>query len=304
MEIYMKKQPLKSLSKYLPLVLFLTAVVICLVVKIMNVFCHAVNVDTITLLVNCEYNDGTDSDILESELYRLNVNSETLQKEKILSEYGNVLSTVYLSNGEKCLLIKSNAYDSFLLSIMNSENKAVYECDLDFIPDQILEYNDGLLLRNNDSLIFWKFRKNSSITSAEFHNDYCAEKIWSNGKEIVYKWKENTYLYGDESQKTIKSNWNCLGFSDDKTVVFEKDLPMGFCLICKYSIDDDKYYSYQLLHIPGYIVSQTAFSPDGKYMMFFSSDGEGGLKTYILDMKYYTKKKLDSEIYALSFQWL
>lgn len=273
-------------------------------VNVINFFLHNINIDEIALLINSGYFSEENVEETMSMVYNLQVESNTHSKENLLSDQGDVVSALQLSDGEMCLVIKSYESDKFTLSITSETKGIKLEHNVDYKPEQILEYNNGIIFRQKEDLFLWDYHKENSIELVDILKEYDGGKLWSNGKEIVYDGSDGVYLYIDGYEKKLKSGFSCLGFLDEKTVVFEKDMPMGFCLINKFDITNNKYYGFKLLYMPGYIVSGTAFSPNGKYMLCFSSNGEGGLETFIFDMNYYTRKKINLDVDVVSLQWL
>ena len=290
--------------KKIIIVLLVSLIVVFASVKSMNHYAHPINLDHVSILINCESRDDDNLIKNESGIFDFNLDNDTYTFEVFSSERGEVISALKMQNDDMCMVIKpKNADDSSFLMKVETPNGRV-ELHIDWKPEQILAFNGGIILRNVDGVYFWDYNKNNGLEKVSVSEQYDGKKLWAKGEKLLYCGNGGVHLQADGHEKKLRAGTFPLGFAEDNEVVFVKEMPAGLCLIYKYNISKNYYHNFNLLYVPGYFVLDTAFSPDGRYMLFFSSDPEVGPKLFVMDMKYYTKKLITVDLESDSVQWL
>ena len=260
-------------------------------------------INNISILINRDESYVNNPNISRSELCNMDFEKGTYDWESPGKKQAEIIFALQLISGEMCIVENDN--NGIIASIITDNGMVKNQCYLDWIPELVLEYGENILFKHGANLFTWKYNKDDIITTSDISNEYSGGKVYSYKNSIAFIGEDQLTVYKNGERRAIKTDSQCLGFFDDNTLVFIKDLPLGFVYAYKYDINASKRYNRRILHIPGSIIYEAAFSPDGKYMLYFSSNGEGGTETYFLDMNSYIKKRIDFEIdEIISIQWL
>ena len=171
--------------------------------------------------------------------------------------------TFILSDGRMCVVEEKENRKSLLKVFAVSGEICEKEFSLDWVPNQVFEYNNKIVVRRLESLFFIDFNSDSLISL-----DFKLEKdvsVRSNMNSIYFNYGDVLYIYSENGLKTIESTSNFVGAIDDNTYLLEKALGFGIHIIYCYDIEKDKKYNYRLCYLPGNTLG-ASLSPDGKYL--------------------------------------
>lgn len=260
-------------------------------------------INGISILINRDESSFNNPNINSAEICNMDFKNDTYNWESPGKRQAEIILSLKMASGEYCIVENENG--RITSSIVTDNGVTKRRCYIGWIPELVLEYGEDILFKYGTYFYAWRYNEDDIITMSSISNEYNGGKIYSCKNSLVFIEDDKWIIYKNKDRKEIKNTADCLGFLDENTLVFAKDMPCGFVYIYKYDINTGKEYKRRILNIPGYIIYEVAFSPDGKYMLYFSSNGEGGIETYILDMKSYAKKKIAFELDCIiSIQWL
>ncbi|MGN0487044.1 MAG: hypothetical protein ACI4GB_07405 [Acutalibacteraceae bacterium] len=105
--------------KKIIIVLLVSLVVVFASVKAINHYAHPINLDHVSILINCEYRDDDNLIKNESGIFDFNLDNDTYTFEGFSSEKGEVISALKMQNDDMCMVIKPKNADnlSFLMEV-------------------------------------------------------------------------------------------------------------------------------------------------------------------------------------------
>lgn len=260
-------------------------------------------INDISILVNRDNSDIDEPPKTQAQIYNVDFVKGIYNWESPGKKQAEIILSLKMANGKICIVENENG--RITSSIVTDNGMVKKQCYIGWIPELILEYGEDILFKYGTYFYAWRYNEDDTITMSSISNEYNGGKIYSCKNSLVFAEDDKWIIYKSKDRKEIKNNADCLGFLDENTLVFAKEEPFIFEYIYKYDINTGKKYDRRIRNIPGYIIYEVAFSPDGKYMLYFSGNGEGGIETYILDMKSSVKKRIDFEIDCIiSIQWL
>ena len=262
-----------------------------------------ISVNDITILVNRDASDINEPPKTQAKIYNVDFEKDTYNWESPGKKQAEIILSLKMANGEICIVENENG--RITSSIVTDSGVTKKHCYLDWSPELILEYGEDILFKQGTNLFAWRYNDDNVIKMSNISNEYNGGKIYSCKNSLVFAEDDKWIIYRNKDRKAIKNNADCLGFLDENTLVFAKEEPFIFEYIYKYDINTGKKYDRRIRKNPGFMVYEVAFSPDGKYMLYFSGNGEGGIETYILEMKSYVKNRIDLGVEdIISIQWL
>jgi len=293
----MKKSRLKIL-----LIVALVFIGIIVVFVIQKSTHHQIPVTDIKLLINC---DLSDENIINSSSYICNIDipNKTGDAESPVKGHNEILLSLKLANGSMCIVERENG--AITSSIITDEGVTEKKLTLDWLPERILEFDNGIVFKHNSDLFIWRYEVGNEVELLDISDKYNDGRVFSNNDSIAFFENGQLHVYSKGKEKILRNTSQCLGFRDEENLVLVKELPFGFVWMYQYNINKRRTSNYKLLWVPEYFLFEAAFDPSGRYMLYFSSNGEGAVETYIMDLKSNAKKIIDFETdIVISAQWL
>ncbi len=260
---------------------------------------------SIDLIVNACPDDCNKEDVVDS--YTVKYSNSHLTKEYVdLTGFDHIHRALYSDNVKYFCAKKGSS-----VFVIKAENKNNYVVEIKFLPAEVFIFDDSLLLLQNEEnkavLHAVNFEKKSievlidNIELSEYkHNNYVEynDTVFVNDKNIVYKNTDGLYYrYSDEKKHNkIDICSRVFGFNGDDTVIcadnflFE-DTEFSVDSIVEVNLNDEtKSFKRLILFKP---LDCNVISPDGRYILTLSGNGEGMINAYVYDLYSLASAKMD-----------
>lgn len=248
----------------------------------------SIDIKSFDIIINCAYYDENDKEQYNSSIctfYPETMSYEEITLNNCLKDAINILQ---LDSQRLGAVDKDN---NFL--IINNNEAIEKKVSLDFTPEKMVVYDDSVLLYHKKTL--YKLDLIEEKVSVFYSINETAEDVFSDSKMVACTAQEKVYIKGDNIEKEIDidTKYKCLGFLNEETLLFSKELCFGFIILYHYGILKKDWNMAELIHSVGGIY-EVAISPDSEYLLYFSSNGEGALDLYLLKLNSKEKIKFSS----------
>ena len=240
------------------------------------------DIPEVKAIVNQQWKNDDGSDEYNSCVCVLDTDNLSFSYVEVSEGIYNIFQ---LGNGGYCTAEEKEG--NIVLRVYNDES-VEYELKLNFIPDQIFETEGEIILRkqtelykvdlNNLAVNYWKQIKENTT-------------VYFSDTMFCYNDADGISVHSRDFEKHIDTKAFCLDVIDSDTLLLAKEIPLSF-LIYRYSISDGKKSDLCFVSDDGYIF-HAAVSAEKTYLLCFSSDGEGMLKPYLLNLETMKKTKCD-----------
>ncbi|MEE1320819.1 MAG: hypothetical protein UHM85_04705 [Acutalibacteraceae bacterium] len=175
----------------------------------------------------------------------------------------NLNYSFQLSDGRMCVVDEKENRKSVLKVFSASGEVCEKEFNLDWVPNQVFEYNNKIVVRRLESLFFVDFNSDSLVPlNLKLEKDVT---VRSNMNSIYYNYEGTLYIFNENGLSTVKSTAEFVGSTGENTYILEKHMKFGIHLIYSYDAEKDKKFGYRLSYLPGNILGADVNS-DGRYL--------------------------------------
>ena len=241
--------------------------------------------------------------------------SHQSKETNVLTPQGNAAAiSLRLFNGDWAFIRKN---DEITIEIYNASQDPLKQMRLTTMPDQILPFQNDVLLRFDKDLFLWQYKETAKLIP--FENVSLQEfesgdvKLFACNNKIAASDEHTVVIYDaiQNKSKQIKCNARLLGFSDEDTLVFvdswdQSSIVFWFQDIFKYSISKQKKFDFgKIKGLSGWNVLCAAFDETGQQMLCVTCNDTILAKTVIVDLNNYTSKELNYRTDTMNFmQWI
>lgn len=198
---------------------------------------------------------------------------------------------LFYSNGF-CYQVQCNNDKIFIIRSATQSLEKIDEVEIDFVPEQIIECKECILLKRQAQLFLVDFEMKTISLFATLDAGAAETVLHSNGVVFAYNSDDGICVYDFSKTTVVEDNYKCMGFLDNETMVLQKELPVnGFVMLCYADVYCEQKTHYRIYHAD---IFEADFSPDGKYMVYTSPVGDGIVKTYLLDLITHKKTEFDT----------
>ena len=207
--------------------------------------------------------------------------------------------------------------DEITIEIYNASQNLLTQMRLTMMPDQILPFQNVVLLRFDKVLFLWQYKETAKLIPFENVSLQESEtgdvKLFACNNRIAASDEHTVVIYDaiQNESKQFKCNARLLGFSDEDTLVFvdswnHSSIVFWFQDIFKYSISKQKKFDFgKIKGLSGWNMLSAAFDETGQHMLCVTCNDTIIAKTVIVDLENYTSKELDYRADTIDFmQWI
>ena len=265
--------------------------------------------DKFQILMNLFYESEDGTEYYDSSVYTfVDLKVDSVEDSFHTANNDTIMARKLIDNS---MFVISKEQSSIAVNIYTDDGDCKGQLYIEHLPEQVLEFNDKVLLRFEDEIYTWDYKSGSTILEKiEIPTVTKNSKIFSNNKRICVANDSSVHIYDSalNEEKRLKNKSDCLGFINEDTIVFIKQHLNGAPIILyRYNITKKRYCDFGLIYLTaGYICDyDVAFDPSGRYMFCFSPSDLGIAYAYIFDLDTFAKKSLDFDVYDLaSYQWI
>ncbi|MBQ8502933.1 MAG: hypothetical protein IJ491_01500 [Clostridia bacterium] len=274
----------------------------------------------VDLIVNvCSYDCNTKEKGIDS--YRIKYLTQT-NEYITLKDFDHIHRAVYSENNKFFCAKKRD--DIYVVKVDSAEKYSALK--LDFLPSDIFVFNNSLLVlkcEENKSMLYMVDFENETtkalidnigLARYEYNGyeniDY--SDVFVSGTNIIYKSVDGFYYHyiNNENHNKLNINGNILGFSKNDTVIYARNLlfegtEFSVDSIVEFNLKSKTEKLRRLVFFKP--LESCVFSPDGRYMLTLSNNGEGFNSSHIYDLYSFASVKLEEDFVIDVFksaQWL